>query len=155
MFNEQGYIVSPAWNAPSRINLQQKAQPLQISSVFWSGCAFLRQAGISHPQLPFILVTAHGSVDTAVAAMKEGADDYLLKPLHWDELLVVVERLQQPGSTPGEPASDRISLHFNFSPEEFSLDAIDRQVIEWALEKCDNNKSSAARLLKASRKLFY
>jgi DNA-binding NtrC family response regulator len=64
-------------------------------------------------------------------------------------------RLQQPGSTPGEPASDRISLHFNFSPEEFSLDAIDRQVIEWALEMCDNNKSSAARLLKASRKLFY
>jgi DNA-binding NtrC family response regulator len=64
-------------------------------------------------------------------------------------------RLQQPGSTPEEPASDRISLHFNFSSEEFSLDAVDRQMIEWALEKCDNNKSSAARLLKASRKLFY
>jgi DNA-binding NtrC family response regulator len=54
-----------------------------------------------------------------------------------------------------EPASDRISLCFNFSPEEFSLDAVTQKTIEWALKKCDNNKSSAGRLLKASRKLFY
>jgi DNA-binding NtrC family response regulator len=63
-------------------------------------------------------------------------------------------RLQRP-SLHEEPASDRIALNFNFSREEFSLDAVTRQVIEWALEKCGNNKSSAARLLKASRKLFY
>ncbi len=50
---------------------------------------------------------------------------------------------------------DRINLTFNFSPEDFSLDAVNRQVLDWALEKCGNNKSSAARLLKASRKLFY
>ena len=64
-------------------------------------------------------------------------------------------RLQQSGSCHEESANDRISLTFNFSPEEFSLDAVTTQVIEWALEKCDNNKSSAARLLKATRKLFY
>jgi len=64
-------------------------------------------------------------------------------------------RLQQCLLRHEEPVNDRISLSFNFSSEEFSLDAVTRQVIEWALEKCDNNKSSAARLLKASRKLFY
>jgi len=52
-------------------------------------------------------------------------------------------------------ANGQISLNFNFSPEEFSLDAINRQVMAWALTQCNNNKSSAARLLKASRKLFY
>ena len=57
------------------------------------GVALLRQVRSRHPQLPFVLVTAHGSVDSAVAAMKEGADDYLLKPLNREELLVVVERL--------------------------------------------------------------
>jgi DNA-binding NtrC family response regulator len=63
---------------------------------------------------------------------------------------------QQPDHTVNdEPGNGRISLTFNFSPEEFSLDAVTSQVMEWALEKCDNNKSSAARLLKASRKLFY
>ncbi|KIH76887.1 hypothetical protein SAMN05660860_00684 [Geoalkalibacter ferrihydriticus] len=49
----------------------------------------------------------------------------------------------------------RISLNFNFSPEEFSLAAVNRQVMDWALAQWNNNKSSAARLLKASRKLFY
>ncbi len=49
----------------------------------------------------------------------------------------------------------RISLHFNFSPEEFSLAGVNQQVIDWALAQGNNNKSSAARLLKASRKLFY
>lgn len=52
-------------------------------------------------------------------------------------------------------ANDRISLNFNFSREEFSLDAVNRKLMAWALEKCKDNKSSAARLLKASRKLFY
>jgi len=52
-------------------------------------------------------------------------------------------------------ADDRITLNFNFSPEEFSLDAVNRQLMMWALDQCKDNKSSAARLLKASRKLFY
>ncbi len=62
---------------------------------------------------------------------------------------------QQPSPVQTEPATDQISLTFNFSTEEFSLDAVNRQVMAWALEKSHNNKSSAARLLKASRKLFY
>ena len=57
------------------------------------GVALLRQLRKQWPQLPFILATAHGSIDSAVAAMKDGADEYLLKPLHRDELLLVVKRL--------------------------------------------------------------
>ena len=57
------------------------------------GVELLRQIRRQWPQLPFVLATAHGSIDGAVAAMQEGADDYLLKPLHRDELLLVVERL--------------------------------------------------------------
>lgn len=65
-------------------------------------------------------------------------------------------RLQQQNLTcTEEPANDRISLTFNFSPEEFSFDAVTSRLMEWALKKCNHNKSSAARLLKASRKLFY
>ena len=64
-------------------------------------------------------------------------------------------RLPPPGAGREDAAEDRITLNFNFSPEEFSLDAVNRQVVEWAMEKCRNNKSSAARLLKASRKMFY
>jgi DNA-binding NtrC family response regulator len=64
-------------------------------------------------------------------------------------------RLQQAASCHEEPATGRIALRLDFSPEEFSLDAVSKRVVEWALDRCGNNKSSAARLLKASRKLFY
>lgn len=42
--------------------------------------------------VPFIVLTAHGDVDTAVQAMKLGAADYLTKPVHPDELLMLVRR---------------------------------------------------------------
>ncbi len=58
-------------------------------------------------------------------------------------------------STVLDPAQDRIAFSFNFSRADFSLSAVTEQLLEWALEQCDGNKSSAARLLKASRKLFY
>lgn len=56
------------------------------------GMALLREVRHRFPDTPFVLATAYGSIDTAVAAMKQGADDYLLKPLHRDELLLTVER---------------------------------------------------------------
>jgi DNA-binding NtrC family response regulator len=64
-------------------------------------------------------------------------------------------RLPQPSACHETPGTDRITLSFDFSPEEFSLDAVNSQLTAWALARCDQNKSSAARLLKASRKLFY
>ena len=64
-------------------------------------------------------------------------------------------RLQQQCVAVIDPAEDRVALNFNFTREEFSLDAVTGQVMEWALAQCNGNKSSAARLLKASRKLFY
>ena len=44
------------------------------------------------PQIPVVLMTAHGTVETAVKAMKAGAFDYLTKPLGRDELLITMQR---------------------------------------------------------------
>jgi two-component system, OmpR family, response regulator len=40
-----------------------------------------------------IVITAHSSIDTAVAAMKKGAVDYLEKPIHFDELFIRLEKI--------------------------------------------------------------
>jgi DNA-binding NtrC family response regulator len=48
-------------------------------------------------QLPVVFMTAYGTVETAVAAMKQGAFDYLTKPFSGDELLVAVERALEHG----------------------------------------------------------
>ncbi|MHC4765242.1 MAG: sigma-54-dependent transcriptional regulator [Planctomycetota bacterium] len=48
-------------------------------------------------QLPVLFMTAYGTVETAVAAMKQGAFDYLTKPFTGDELLVAVDRALEHG----------------------------------------------------------
>lgn len=45
------------------------------------------------PDTEVVLITAHSSVDTAVAAMKKGASDYLEKPVNFDELLMRMEKI--------------------------------------------------------------
>ena len=57
-----------------------------------SGLELLAQIAQRDPALPVILLTAHGSEKVAVAAMKQGAYDYVAKPFDIDELAVVIER---------------------------------------------------------------
>lgn len=59
------------------------------------GMALLHAIGERYPELPVILLTAHGTVATAVEAMKRGAADFLLKPFDRDEILFVVRKALQ------------------------------------------------------------
>ena len=57
------------------------------------GLTVLKAAKEQSPHTEVVVITAHGSVETAVGAMKLGAFDYITKPFHMDELLFIVERL--------------------------------------------------------------
>jgi len=57
-----------------------------------SGIEVLREAKRAEPTLPVIIMTAYGSVDEAVAAMKEGAFDFIQKPVDLDHLQLLLER---------------------------------------------------------------
>lgn len=59
------------------------------------GIELLKQARKEWPNLAVIMLTAYGSVETAVEAMKEGAFDYVTKPFKVDELLITVQRALQ------------------------------------------------------------
>jgi DNA-binding NtrC family response regulator len=56
------------------------------------GFGVLRAAKEADPELPVIVMTAYGSIQDAVAAMKQGALDFLAKPVDPDHLLLLVER---------------------------------------------------------------
>ena len=58
-----------------------------------SGIDLMRRVRAQKPELPVVIVTAHGTVDTAVNAMKAGATDYIQKPFTPEELLIVVRRV--------------------------------------------------------------
>ena len=52
----------------------------------------LRRVGADFPDVPVILITAHGSVDSAVGALKAGAFDYITKPFEQEELKKVIAK---------------------------------------------------------------
>ena len=56
------------------------------------GLGLLRRAQAQHPATICILLTAYGSVETAVEAMKQGAYDFLTKPVNLDHLDLLIER---------------------------------------------------------------
>ena len=62
------------------------------------------------PEIPIVLMTAFGAVETAVSAMRSGAADYLTKPLNTDELLVVLERTLERRRLRRETSSLRSQL---------------------------------------------
>jgi two-component system, NtrC family, response regulator AtoC len=67
------------------------------------GLALLEIVRREYPSIPVVLMTAFGSIETAVRAVKEGAFDYISKPFNIDELVAIVRRALTKG--PGKPLS--------------------------------------------------
>ena len=59
------------------------------------GIQLLREVRRLQPEAVVVIMTAYGTVGTAVAAMKEGAYDYLTKPIDLDELLLLIQRVER------------------------------------------------------------
>ncbi|HEX8847395.1 MAG TPA: sigma-54 dependent transcriptional regulator [Pyrinomonadaceae bacterium] len=72
--------------APHRLVLTDLRMP------HGSGLDVLRAARAADPDVPVIVMTAYGSIDEAVQAMKDGAHDFLQKPVDSNHLLILVER---------------------------------------------------------------
>jgi nitrogen regulation protein NR(I) len=70
-----------------------------------SGLELVRQLHASKPRLPVILMTAHGTTETAIEATKFGAYEYLLKPFEMDELVEVVAKAIAGSRRMSEPVA--------------------------------------------------
>jgi DNA-binding NtrC family response regulator len=58
------------------------------------GTGFLKSLRSKGYDMPVVIVTAYGTIESAVEAMREGADDFLLKPFSVDQIEVVLEKLK-------------------------------------------------------------
>lgn len=70
-----------------------------------SGLELVEQIGQQRPELPVAVITAHGSMETAIQALKQGAFDFVSKPIDLDVLRRLVHSALKlaPGSTPSSP----------------------------------------------------
>ncbi|MFI5315157.1 MAG: response regulator transcription factor [Myxococcota bacterium] len=88
------------------------------------------------PRARIVVLTGYGSIATAVQAVKQGAFNYLTKPVHVEDLLAAF-RSETPKSQAG--AVSAIASQ--------TLARREREYIEWVLTECDGNISRAARQL--------
>ncbi len=92
-----GYTVSSANNGKEAIDfLKNYTVDLVISDIKMpemDGTQLLRQIKKDHQDTPVIMITGYGSIENAVEAVKEGAYDYITKPIVDSEIKLVIERL--------------------------------------------------------------
>lgn len=94
---QAGYRASLAASAEIALAALEKSRvDLVISDVRMpgiDGLELLKLLRVKLPEVPVVLLTAHGTVPMAVEAMREGAADFLLKPFNRDEVLFVVKKV--------------------------------------------------------------
>ncbi|MFT4570026.1 MAG: DNA-binding NtrC family response regulator [Hyphomicrobiaceae bacterium] len=97
VLTEEGFLVKTARDAMTAMALLDEYEfdlvitDLRMPEI--SGVELLREVRIRSPQTLVILMTAHASVETAVDALREGAHDYMIKPLVYDEVLTKIRHL--------------------------------------------------------------
>jgi two-component system nitrogen regulation response regulator NtrX len=59
------------------------------------GIDILKQVKKDHPEVPVVIISGHGNIEIAVAAIKQGAYDFIEKPFNIDQLMVVIRRAME------------------------------------------------------------
>src|SRR5438477_2818515 len=80
-----------------------------------SGLELFERVRAADPKRPVVFITAHGTMETTIEAMKRGAFDYLTKPLDLEQMSGVLARafeaarlMREPAALPDDPGGDRI-----------------------------------------------
>ncbi len=111
---QSGYTVDAAPDGREALELlQQNSADLVITDLMMpgmSGLDLLKEIRSEYPDLAVIVVTAFGTVETAVEAMKAGAYDYITKPVNIDELKLIVSRALEHVTLKEEVRTLRSSL---------------------------------------------
>src|SRR5439155_13552103 len=106
--SEEGVEVLTAATAAEGLSIFHQHEPdvivLDIQLPDRSGLDVFRELHALAPKKPVVFVTAHGTTQTAIEAMKGGAFDYLVKPLDLERLSQVLERAFEAARLMGVPA---------------------------------------------------
>lgn len=113
---------------------------LDVKMPQMDGIEVLKQLQVKCPKLPVIIMTGHGTIESAVEAMKIGAYDYLTKPFPKEKLFAVVKHTLEQHRLREENSSLKKELHEQKVPVEpiFRSDKF-RQAYELALNVADSD----------------
>jgi two-component system, NtrC family, nitrogen regulation response regulator NtrX len=98
ILEDEGYAVRTAKDAEEALSAIGARRPNLLLLDIWlegsrlDGLALLDVVKGQHPDLPVVMISGHGTIETAVAAIKRGAYDFIEKPFNADRLVVVASR---------------------------------------------------------------
>ena len=98
ILQDEGYNTRIAANSDDALNAIRARRPNLVFLDIWlqgsklDGLQLLDTIKQEYPSLPAVMISGHGNIETAVAAIKQGAYDYIEKPFKADRLLLVAER---------------------------------------------------------------
>ncbi|UCF58211.1 MAG: sigma-54-dependent Fis family transcriptional regulator [Deltaproteobacteria bacterium] len=99
MLNKAGYVAETAADGAQGLDLMSKKDfdfilcDLKMPNM--DGMTFLKKSRGGHPEQTFIMMSAYGTIDTALDAIKIGAYDYISKPFKQDEVLLTLKKAEE------------------------------------------------------------
>mgnify|MGYP004709344423 FL=1 len=98
ILSDEGYETRTAFDADSALAAIDDRVPRLVFLDIWlqgsrlDGLALLDEIKKQHPDLPVVMISGHGNIETAVSAIRRGAYDFIEKPFKADRLILVAER---------------------------------------------------------------
>lgn len=98
ILSDEGYQVMTCAGSEDTFRAVRARMPTLVILDVWlkgsamDGIEILDQLKTSHPDLPVIIISGHGTIETAVSAIRKGAYDYIVKPFKAERLLVTTHR---------------------------------------------------------------
>ncbi|MDO6522384.1 sigma-54 dependent transcriptional regulator [Shimia thalassica] len=101
ILEDEGYSTRLAGNSDEAMNQVTSEEPALLILDIWlkdsnmDGIDILKVVKRDHPDVPVVIISGHGNIEIAVAAIKQGAYDFIEKPFNIDQLLVVIRRAME------------------------------------------------------------
>lgn len=96
VLEDEGHIVFDVGSAEEGLTFLEKTQVDLVFLDIWlpgmDGLAMLDAIHSQYPSIPVLMISGHGTIETAVAAIKRGAYDFIEKPLSLEKVILAVER---------------------------------------------------------------
>lgn len=98
ILEDEGFETRLAHDSDSALTTIEERRPSLVVLDIWlqgsrlDGLELLDEIKKAHPDLPVVIISGHGNIETAVSAIKQGAYEYIEKPFKADRLILVVTR---------------------------------------------------------------
>ncbi len=98
ILEDEGHGVRMAWDSDTALAEINQAAPDLVILDIWlkdsrlDGIDILKKVKRDNPSVPIVIISGHGNIEIAVAAIKQGAYDFIEKPFNIDQLMVVIGR---------------------------------------------------------------